>query len=91
MLLQAAASQVFSDGVMAEMDGCARIRALKELIRVVNNSYLGMDDVSVFDSLPFLTDPYEDTAVFNQAQAKFMAMIEAKRPDVVISRHQGGV
>lgn len=85
LLLHPDKSQLFERGYLAEAEKCATIKAVLELISVVNDGCLTKDAVSVFDSLPFLTEDYNESETHQKAQETFVAMVKAKKPEVVIS------
>lgn len=85
LLLHPDKSQLFERGYLAEAEKCATIKAVLELISVVNDGRLTKDAVSVFDSLPFLIEDYNGSETHQKAQETFVAMVKAKKPDVIIS------
>jgi hypothetical protein len=89
VLLQPAQTQTYTNGYTKDVDICESLKAVKELISVVNNYLLDFDGVSIFDTLPFLTEEYRDEDKFRDANNTFVQMIKAKRPDVVVCCCQG--
>ena len=53
LLLQPAPTQTYTNWYTEDVDICKSLRAVKELISVVNNYLVDLDGVSIFDTLPF--------------------------------------
>lgn len=88
-LEQPRASQEFAHGTVAEVDGCATLRAVKELIVVASNYSYDVDEISIFDAIPVITDPYDrKNEAFKSGDEAFLQMIVAKRPVVLLSCFQ---
>lgn len=88
VLLQPHSTQDNSNGFLAGRDACSTIKAVSDLISAVTNSKLSLDDISVFDAIPFLDENVkgpESDNIIGQAQSVFADMIRAKQPNVVIS------
>jgi hypothetical protein len=49
---------------------------------------MGIDDVSVFDTLPYCSDATKDVNILREAGRVFERMLEAKKPDVVLCCYQ---
>ena len=53
-LLQPHSSQEFDKGFVADVHDCRTTRAVRDLIGAATGGRMGLDDVSVFDTLPML-------------------------------------
>jgi hypothetical protein len=85
VLLHPDSSQKFNSGYLTESEKCPTLKAVFEIIEVVSNGYLSEESVSIFDSLPFMVENYDASAVHRKSQETFLEMLKAKKPEVVIS------
>jgi hypothetical protein len=85
VLLHPDSSQEFDNGYLTEAERCPTLKAVCEIIEVISNGYLGEESVSIFDSLPFMIEDYDESAVHKRSQETFLEMLQAKKPEVVIS------
>ncbi|RFU24362.1 hypothetical protein B7463_g11975, partial [Scytalidium lignicola] len=81
--------QTYENGFTADVDNCPTLEAIRQLVSVASNQLSGLDNMSVFDMLPFLTEEYEDTEIFRAAHETLVRMVKDKAPDVVICCAQG--
>lgn len=89
LLQQPLETQTYKNGFIADVDDCETLKAIRQLISLASNQLAGLDNVSVFDMLPFLTEEYEDTDIFRAAHETLVRMIRAKAPSIVICCARG--
>ncbi|KAH6668543.1 hypothetical protein B0J14DRAFT_169192 [Halenospora varia] len=89
LLLQPLETQMYKNGFIADVDDCKTLKAIRQLVSLASNQLSGLDNVSVFDMLPFLTEEYEDKDIFRTAHEALVRMIRAKAPSVVICCARG--
>ncbi|KAL4877423.1 hypothetical protein BJY04DRAFT_128866 [Aspergillus karnatakaensis] len=84
-LLQPYSKQAFDKGFVADLKDCATTDSVRDLIQTATGGRMDIDDVSVFDTLPYCADGTGDANTLLLAQNVFQEMVEAKKPDVVLS------
>jgi len=89
LLQQPSATQTYKNGYIADVNDCETLKAIRQLVSLASNQLSGLDNVSVFDMLPFLTEEYEDRDIFKAAHEALVRMIRAKEPSVVICCARG--
>jgi rhodanese-related sulfurtransferase len=88
-LLRPPRNQCFDHGYSAEVSRCRTTQAVAGLINTATNQQLTIDDVSVFDTLPFSPEGSDDDQLVREAEVTFSRMVKAKKPDVVLCCYQG--
>jgi hypothetical protein len=83
-LLQPHSSQEFEQGFLTDLHDCATTDAVSDLIEAATGGRMGVDDVSVFDTMPYFADDTDDGDILEEARDTFGKMVEAKKPDVVL-------
>jgi hypothetical protein len=89
-LLQPHSSQEFDKGFVADVHDCRTTRAVRDLIEAATGGRMGLDDVCVFDTLPYCADDTHDAGILKEARATFSRMVEVKKPDVVLCCYRVG-
>ncbi|KAL5336028.1 hypothetical protein BJX70DRAFT_400966 [Aspergillus crustosus] len=91
-LLEPPQSQTFEEGFTADLHSCRTTSAVSDLIETATGGQLSVDDVSIFDMLPYCPDGTNDETL-KQAQSVFCEMVQAKKPDVVLCcyRNRSGI
>jgi hypothetical protein len=89
LLQQPSKTQTYENGFIADVDDCETLKAIRQLVSLASNQLAGLDNVSLFDMLPFLTEEYEDTDIFRAAHETLVRMIRAKAPSIVICCARG--
>ncbi|KAL3444588.1 hypothetical protein BJX65DRAFT_310775 [Aspergillus insuetus] len=87
-LLQPHSRQAFNKGFVADLQDRATTDSVNDLIQAATGGRMGVDDVSVFDTLPYCADSTDDVGILTLAQDAFQEMVETKKPDVVLSCYQ---
>ncbi|KAK4936321.1 hypothetical protein LTR66_015354 [Elasticomyces elasticus] len=82
---QPSKSQTFDGSQAAIIEICNTLKAIRDLVMITSNHHFTIDDVSVFDALPILTQKYDETnEAFKNADNTFLNMVAAKMPRVVL-------
>ncbi|KAL4899014.1 hypothetical protein BDW74DRAFT_164108 [Aspergillus multicolor] len=87
-LLQPHRRQEFDKGFVADLQDCATTDSVSDLIQAATGGRMGVDEVSVFDTLPYCTESTDNDDILQLAQDAFQKMVQAKKPDVVLSCYQ---
>ena len=89
LLQQPLKTKTYQNGLIADVDDFETLKAIRQLVSLASNQLAGLDNVSVFDILPFLIEEYEDTDIFRAAYETLVRMIRAKAPSIVICCARG--
>ncbi|KAJ5301420.1 hypothetical protein N7508_006283 [Penicillium antarcticum] len=85
LLLRSHSTQDNSHGFLAGKRQFRTTNTISELICAVSNARKGVNDISVFDAIPFLDRHVAEEDIIQKAEYVFTKMLRAKQPDIVIS------
>jgi hypothetical protein len=90
LLQQPSKTLAYRNGFTANVQNCRTLDAIRQLVTLVSNHHLtGLDDVSVFDMLPFMAKHYKNPNAIRDAHEVLVYMLKAKVPEIVVCCSQG--
>lgn len=86
ILTQPGNDQVYYNDFELTAKQCETLRVTDELLKTTSQQTATLKNTSTFDIMPFVTKTKDRNSVHNQkaAQATFLAMVDKKKPQVVI-------
>ncbi|RAL03040.1 uncharacterized protein BO80DRAFT_443289 [Aspergillus ibericus CBS 121593] len=87
-LYQPPENQTFHNGYTADTSACRTTEAIRQLLLVSSGGQMTLDDISVFDTLPYYPEGSDDAELVKDAEHAFSQMVKLKAPDVVVCSYQ---
>jgi hypothetical protein len=84
-------SQTYESGYTSEESRCATLASIRDLVLCTTLGSLDSDAVTILDSMPFLVEDFNEKDESHvMAQEKFLEILVAKQPSVVLSCFSSG-